>query len=45
MKHPWIEKSHLRWFVSDFVIKRVLWILTGTTVGVLSHLSVYNPDN
>jgi len=31
--HPWIEKSHLRWFVSDFVIKRVLWVLTGTTAG------------
>ncbi|KAF8590464.1 FAD/NAD-P-binding domain-containing protein [Ramaria rubella] len=29
--HPWIEKSHLRWFVSDFVIKGVLWVLTGTT--------------
>ncbi|KIJ23957.1 hypothetical protein M422DRAFT_275375 [Sphaerobolus stellatus SS14] len=31
--HPWVEKSHLRWFVSDFVIKRVLWFLTGTTAG------------
>ena len=25
--------SHLRWFISDFVIKRVLWVLTGTQAG------------
>lgn len=31
-KHPWIAASHLRWFVSDFIIKRVLWLLTGTAV-------------
>ncbi|KAK0225213.1 hypothetical protein EDD85DRAFT_856929 [Armillaria nabsnona] len=31
--HPWIERSHIRWFISDFVIKRVLWLLTGTQAG------------
>lgn len=31
--HPWIERSHIRWFISDFVIKRVLWVLTGTQAG------------
>lgn len=31
--HPWVAQSHLRWFVSDFVIKRVLWFLTGTQAG------------
>ena len=31
--HPWVAASHLRWFVSDFVVKRVLWFLTGTTAG------------
>lgn len=31
--HPWVAASHLRWFVSDFVIKRVLWFLTGTSAG------------
>ncbi|THH23153.1 hypothetical protein EUX98_g8029 [Antrodiella citrinella] len=31
--HPWVASSHLRWFVSDFVIKRVLWVLTGTQAG------------
>ena len=31
--HPWVKRSHLRWFVSDFVIKRVLWFLTGTQAG------------
>ncbi|TFK45976.1 hypothetical protein OE88DRAFT_1739780 [Heliocybe sulcata] len=27
--HPWVAKSHIRWFISDFVVKRVLWVLTG----------------
>lgn len=31
--HPWVAASHLRWFVSDFVIRRVLWALTGTQAG------------
>ncbi|GAA5932836.1 flavin-containing monooxygenase [Sporobolomyces koalae] len=31
--HPWVAASHLRWFVSDFMIKRVLWLLTGTQAG------------
>lgn len=31
--HPWVAASHLRWFVSDFVIRRVLYFLTGTQAG------------
>lgn len=31
--HPWVAGAHLRWFVSDFVIKRLLWCLTGTQAG------------
>lgn len=31
--HRWVKRSHLRWFVSDFVIKRVLWFMTGTQAG------------
>ncbi|KAF7796955.1 hypothetical protein EIP86_008141 [Pleurotus ostreatoroseus] len=31
--HPWVAASHIRWFISDFVIKRVLWLLTGTQAG------------
>ncbi|KAF8969949.1 FAD/NAD-P-binding domain-containing protein [Flammula alnicola] len=31
--HPWVAQSHIRWFISDFVIKRVLWLLTGTQAG------------
>ncbi|ORY62871.1 hypothetical protein BCR35DRAFT_322448 [Leucosporidium creatinivorum] len=31
--HPWVSHSHLRWFISDFIIKRVLWFLTGTQAG------------
>ncbi|KAL7422609.1 hypothetical protein Q5752_003257 [Cryptotrichosporon argae] len=31
--HPWVAASHLRWFVSDAVIRGVLWALTGTTAG------------
>lgn len=31
--HPWVKRSHLRWFVSDFGIKKVLWFMTGTKAG------------
>ena len=31
--HPWVASTHLRWFISDFVIKRLLWCLTGTQAG------------
>lgn len=31
--HPWVGQARLRWFVSDFVLKRVLWVLTGTMAG------------
>ncbi|WVQ79764.1 hypothetical protein IAT38_001864 [Cryptococcus sp. DSM 104549] len=31
--HPWVAASHIRWFISDLVIRRVLWVLTGTMAG------------
>ncbi|KAK4054707.1 hypothetical protein OIV83_000631 [Microbotryomycetes sp. JL201] len=31
--HPWVRQSRLRWHFSDFIIKRVLWFLTGTQAG------------
>ena len=31
--HPWVAQTHLRWFVSDFVIRRLMWVLTGTMAG------------
>lgn len=36
--HRSIAASRLRWFVSDFVIKRVLWFLTGTQAGMNQHV-------
>ena len=36
--HRTIAKSRLRWFVSDFVIKRVMWFLTGTQAGCNQHV-------
>jgi dimethylaniline monooxygenase (N-oxide forming) len=36
--HHAVAKSRLRWFVSDFVIKRVLWFLTGTQAGMNQHV-------
>ena len=31
--HHTVAKSRLRWFVSDAVLKRVIWFLTGTSAG------------
>jgi dimethylaniline monooxygenase (N-oxide forming) len=36
--HRAVAKSRLRWFISDFVIERVLWFLTGTQVGMNQHV-------
>lgn len=36
--HRAIAKSRLRWFVSDFVIKRVLWFLAGSHFGLNQHV-------
>ena len=36
--HRAIAKSRLRWFVSDFVIKRVMWFLTGTQAGCAQYV-------
>ncbi|KAJ6608618.1 hypothetical protein B0H10DRAFT_2067400 [Mycena sp. CBHHK59/15] len=42
--HPWIASSHIRWFVSDFVIKRLLWFLTGTQAGCNQWVGELEPD-
>ncbi|BFZ61604.1 hypothetical protein YB2330_002676 [Saitoella coloradoensis] len=42
--HSSIRTSHLRWFVSDFVIKRVLWFLTGTSVGCNQWVGELPPE-
>lgn len=31
--HPWVAASHIRWFVSDWGVKRVLRFMTGTSGG------------
>jgi dimethylaniline monooxygenase (N-oxide forming) len=36
--HRAIAASRLRWFISDFVIKRVLWFLTGSQAGMNQHV-------
>ena len=36
--HRAIAQSRLRWFVSDFVIKRVMWFLTGTQAGCSQYV-------
>lgn len=36
--HRAVAQSRLRWFISDFVIKRVLWFLTGTQAGMNQHV-------
>ena len=36
--HHAFAKSRLRWFVSDMVIKRVMWFLTGTQAGCNQHV-------
>lgn len=42
--HRAIAASRLRWFVSDFVIKRVLWFLTGTQAGMNQHVGALPYD-
>ncbi|KAF2493291.1 dimethylaniline monooxygenase [Lophium mytilinum] len=42
--HRAIAQSRLRWFVSDFVIKRVLWFLTGTQAGMNQHVGALPPE-
>ncbi|KAF8894502.1 FAD/NAD(P)-binding domain-containing protein [Infundibulicybe gibba] len=43
-QHPWVAQSHIRWFVSDFVIKRVLWLLTGTQAGCNQWVGELAPE-
>ncbi|KAF2130405.1 dimethylaniline monooxygenase [Dothidotthia symphoricarpi CBS 119687] len=42
--HRSIAASRMRWFVSDFVIKRVLWFLTGTQAGMNQHVGALPHD-
>ena len=42
--HHAVASSRLRWFVSDFVIKRVLWFLTGTQAGMNQHVGALPYD-
>ncbi|KAM0756380.1 hypothetical protein T439DRAFT_308852 [Meredithblackwellia eburnea MCA 4105] len=42
--HPWMAASHIRWFISDFVIKRVLWFLTGTQAGCNQWVGELPPE-
>ncbi|KAF7441087.1 hypothetical protein PC9H_001436 [Pleurotus ostreatus] len=42
--HPWVAATHIRWFVSDFVIKRVLWLLTGTQAGCNQWVGELEPE-
>ncbi|KAJ7771658.1 FAD/NAD(P)-binding domain-containing protein [Mycena metata] len=42
--HPWVASSHIRWFVSDFVIKRLIWFLTGTQAGCNQWVGELEPD-
>ncbi|KAL6708962.1 hypothetical protein ACN47E_002089 [Coniothyrium glycines] len=42
--HRAIAASRFRWFVSDFVIKRVLWFLTGTHAGMNQHVGALPGD-
>jgi dimethylaniline monooxygenase (N-oxide forming) len=42
--HRSIAASRFRWFVSDFVIKRVLWFLTGTQAGMNQHVGALPHD-
>ncbi|KAF8078064.1 hypothetical protein FPV67DRAFT_1463978 [Lyophyllum atratum] len=42
--HPWVAASHIRWFISDFVLKRLLWILTGTQAGCNQWVGELEPS-
>ncbi|KAI8935412.1 hypothetical protein NX059_007992 [Plenodomus lindquistii] len=42
--HHAIAASRFRWFISDFVIKRVLWFLTGTQAGMNQHVGALPQD-
>ncbi|KAH7107363.1 FAD/NAD(P)-binding domain-containing protein [Auriculariales sp. MPI-PUGE-AT-0066] len=42
--HPWIAQAHLRWFISDAVLKKVLWFLTGTQAGCNQWVGELEPE-
>ncbi|RDB21257.1 Dimethylaniline monooxygenase [N-oxide-forming] 5 [Hypsizygus marmoreus] len=42
--HPWVAASHVRWFISDFVLKYLLWLLTGTRAGCNQWVGELEPD-
>ncbi|KAJ7837039.1 FAD/NAD(P)-binding domain-containing protein [Mycena olivaceomarginata] len=43
-EHPWVASTHIRWFVSDFVIKRLMWFLTGTQAGCNQWVGELEPE-
>ncbi|GAA94091.1 uncharacterized protein L969DRAFT_86202 [Mixia osmundae IAM 14324] len=42
--HPWVKATHLRWHFSDMIIKRVLFVLTGTQAGCAQWAGSLPPD-
>ncbi|KZV99127.1 FAD/NAD(P)-binding domain-containing protein [Exidia glandulosa HHB12029] len=42
--HRWIAERHLRWFISDFVIQRLMWFLTGTMAGCNQWVGELEPE-
>lgn len=42
--HPWVASSRLRWIVSDHILQRVLWFLTGTSAGCNQYAGELPPD-
>lgn len=42
--HPWIAASRLRWLLSDHILQRVLWFLTGTKAGCAQYAGELPPE-
>lgn len=42
--HHAIAHGRIRWLVSDSVLKRVVWFLTGTQAGVNQHVGALPPE-
>ncbi|KAJ7632147.1 hypothetical protein FB45DRAFT_1145231 [Roridomyces roridus] len=42
--HPWVAAARIRWFVSDFVLRGVLWFLTGTQAGCNQWVGELEPE-
>ena len=42
--HPWVAKSRIRWLMSDKILQRVLWFLTGTRAGCNQYAGELPPE-